>query len=594
MIDRLSLIRLLSKESAMSLTQLEHYVHLFDTEWSQVERPKQFTYPFCYQPHSLCIEAARLLQHRLESDALWQRHQACYDNNEPVGKMFGVLVVETPKGERGYLAAFSGKLADTNHHFGFVPPVYDMLDQDNTFLHESSKINLLNQEIESYESANKFIELKQNVGQITTQAEQSILALQQQMRDARAERKRQRAAIELTLVGHAGEQQLAQLAQQSIEEKRLLAKTKKYHQDQIEKAQLALEQYQAKITALKEERKQRSNALQHSLFSNYRFLNAKQQTMPLVDLFKTTLTPTPPAGSGECAAPKLLQFAYQNQLTPLAIAEFWWGDSPRSAIRRHKAFYPSCHSKCLPILTHMLEGLDVEPNPLLATPKATQDIDIVYQDEAIIVINKPAEMLSVPGVHIKDSAFTRLEARLGARDEGPFVVHRLDMSTSGLLVFALTRRANKNLQKQFITRQVEKRYLAEVDRVIELEHGEITLPLAPDIDDKPRQRVCDKRGKPALTRWQVCHRSAQRTFLYLYPHTGRTHQLRVHCAHPQGLNAPIVGDDLYGDSATRLHLHAQRLSFYHPYDKTRRVFEADCPFYSPMLPAHDRDESPCQ
>jgi tRNA pseudouridine32 synthase/23S rRNA pseudouridine746 synthase len=562
----------------MTAYPLERYVHPFPPSIAQAERPQQFTYPFCYQPHPLCIDAARLLQHRLESDSLWQRHQACYEKSEPVGKMFGVLVVDTPSGELGYLAAFSGKLADSNHHVGFVPPVYDTLDHDNIFVAESAQINALNQDIESYETSATFDSLKQQVEYATTDAEQAIGALQQQIRDQRAQRKQQRTVIDTTLTGAKRDSQLARLAQQSIDEKRLLAHTKQRYHNQIEEAQSALEQYQTRIAALKAERKQRSNALQHALFSNYRFLNAKQESRPLVELFTNTLTPTPPAGSGECAAPKLLQFAYQHQLKPLAMAEFWWGDSPKSAIRRHKTYYPSCNSKCLPILTHMLNGLDVEPNPLLNAPIVTRDIEVVYQDEAIIVINKPEEMLSVPGVHIHDSALTRLEAKLGPREEGPFVVHRLDMSTSGLLVFALTHRANKHLQKQFITRQVEKRYIAEVEGVIATSSGDITLPLAPDLDDKPRQLVCHRQGKPAQTHWKVIRSSAQRTTLYLYPKTGRTHQLRVHCAHPLGLNSPMVGDDLYGQRGARLHLHAQRLGFYHPYHKTWIEFEATCPF----------------
>ena len=567
----------------MTTYQFEHYIHPFEAKMAQADRPKQFTYPFCYQPHPLCIEAATLLQQRLESDSLWSRHQACYANNEPVGKMFGVLVVENSHGELGYLAAFSGKLADSNHHAGFVPPVYDILDHDNVFVDESSQINELNQKLEAYENSEDFRLLKQNLDTVVAESKTEIDLLQQKMRESRAERKQQRmliesALIEATIIASQRDAQLTRLAQQSIEEKRALATSKQHLNSKIEQAQWEVEQYQAKITALKTERKQRSNALQHKLFSNYCFLNAKQQTAPLVELFKDTLTPIPPAGSGECAAPKLLQFAYQNTLTPIAMAEFWWGDSPKSAIRRHEKYYPSCNSKCLPILTHMLQGLDVEPNPLLNEPTVTRDIEIIYQDEAIVVINKPEELLSVPGVHIKDSAFTRLEARLGEREEGPFVVHRLDMSTSGLLVFALTRRANKSLQKQFITRQVEKRYVAEVEGVLVDDNGEITLPLAPDLDDKPRQLVCEKRGKPAHTDWQVIKRSSKSTTLYLYPRTGRTHQLRVHCAHPLGLNSPMIGDDLYGDRRDRLHLHAQRLRFFHPYHKTRVEFETPCSF----------------
>ncbi|MGX9416404.1 pseudouridine synthase [Vibrio sp. WJH972] len=569
----------------MTKQQLESYFHPFGPAFTLAERPKKFTYPFCYQPHPLCIEAATLLQDKLQSGSLWQTHRSFYESGEPVGKMFGVMVVETESGELGYLAAFSGKLADSNHHEGFVPPVYDILNQDNIFVDESSQINVLNQKISILEASEHYAVLQQKVEGIISEAKGAIEKLQQDIRTARAQRKQQRSIIESAVKSNDGHTTLNTLAQQSINEKRELKQTKQRYSNLVAQAQCELDDYQNRILTLKNERKTRSNALQHTLFSNYQFLNAKRQPAILVDLFKDTLTPTPPAGSGECAAPKLLQFAYEHQFRPIAMAEFWWGDSPKSEIRRHGKYYPSCNSKCLPILTHMLEGLDVEPNPLLSNHTVTKDIDIIYQDDAIVVINKPQEMLSVPGVHIKDSAFTRLESILGEREQGPYVVHRLDMSTSGLLVFALTRRANKSLQKQFITRHVEKRYIALVEGIIEHDHGEISLPLAADINDKPRQLVCEKRGKAAHTTWQVIARKSDQTLLYLYPHTGRTHQLRVHCSHPLGLNFPIVGDDLYGDRKDRLHLHAEQLSFDHPYTKARVTFDVPCQFTE--LPTSD-------
>lgn len=565
----------------MNNPQLADYFHRFDAALQQAERPRHFTYPFCYQAHPLCIAAAQQVDIQLNGSELWQQHRNSQNIGDPVGKMFGVLVVENQQGELGYLAAFSGKLANCNHHAGFVPPVYDLLDQENIFVEESLAINAINQQIEQLTQASEWREIQQKLQRLNVEAEQAVTELQHSMIATRKQRKTLRADLDKQNYSAQQKQQLLnQLAQQSITEKRVLTETKQQWAIKIEQAQHRVEAYQAQLASLKEQRKQRSHQLQHDLFSNYRFLNALGEEAVLIDLFKDTLSPIPPAGSGECAAPKLLQFAYQHQLKPIAMAEFWWGDSPRSAIRRHGKFYPSCNSKCLPILTHMLKGLDVETNPLLDNPATDKEIDIIYQDDAIVVINKPEEMLSVPGVNIDDSAFTRLQHYLGPREEGPFVLHRLDMSTSGLLVFALTKRANRNLQKQFINRLVEKRYVALVEGNIEQHSGDIFLPLAADPDDKPRQLVSEKHGKPAETYWEVVarqHSSEQNhcTKLYLYPKTGRTHQLRVHCSHPQGLNSPIVGDDLYGDRADRLHLHAQRLVFSHPYTRQIMSFEVD-------------------
>jgi tRNA pseudouridine32 synthase / 23S rRNA pseudouridine746 synthase len=541
--------------------------------------PTQFTYPFCYEPHPLSIAAAEQLQHELMTSQAWEEHLALQTEADAAGKMFGVLVVKNTSGELGFLAAFSGKLANANHHQGFVPPVYDILNQDNVFLDESNEINQLNLDIEQLETNPKLAEMTQDLEQVRLQAEFAIKTLQSSMIETRKQRKIQRKQAVETLSDIDCEILYAELAKQSVEEKRYLAEQKLYWQQQITMRQNKLEQFTVLIEEKKTLRKQRSHALQHQLFSNYRFLNARGEEAVLIDLFKDSFSPIPPAGSGECAAPKLLQFAYQHQLEPISMAEFWWEKSPKSAIRKHKKYYPACSSKCLPILSHMLKGLDVEFNPLLSSPANNKDIEIIYQDEAIIVISKPEEMLSVPGVYIQDSAFTRIRKLLAdqgidAQDEGPFVVHRLDMSTSGLLVFALTRRANKSLQKQFITRHVAKRYIAEIEGTLGKKSGYIHLPLAPDQDDKPRQMVCDKSGKTAETYWEVIEQQDSRTTLYLHPKTGRTHQLRVHCAHPLGLNSPIVGDDLYGDKADRLHLHAEMLRFDHPYTKERMTFQS--------------------
>ena len=297
----------------------------------------------------------------------------------------------------------------------------------------------------------------------------------------------------------------------------------------------------------------------------------------LNDIFKDTPNHIPPAGSGECAAPKLLQYAFAHGLKPLALAEFWWGIAPKSEIRQHKKFYASCQSKCQPILGHMLDGIEMDENPLLINPAEGKDIEIVYEDEFMLVINKPADFLSVPGKNIQDSVYTRIQQRY-PNATGGLIVHRLDMATSGLMILGLTKKAHKRLQKQFINRTIEKRYTALIDGVLAQDEGMITLPLRGDLYDRPRQLVCFEHGKPTETTYQVIERVKDKTKVYLYPKTGRTHQLRVHCAHKLGLNMPIVGDDLYGKKADRLHLHAGYLSLTHPMTKEPMEFDIEAEF----------------
>ena len=320
------------------------------------------------------------------------------------------------------------------------------------------------------------------------------------------------------------------------------------------------------INSLKMERKNQSSELQQQLFDNYIFLNNLGQQKNIGEIFSDTYTQKPPAAAGECAAPKLLQYAYMHELQPITIAEFWWGQSPKSEIRVHGQYYPACRGKCGPILAHMLKGLDVAENPMLKNPAEGKSIEIIYQDDYLVVINKPAEFLAVPGIHIKDSVAERMKLQF-PNATGPLVVHRLDMSTSGLMLIALTSEVYIDLQKQFIDRKIHKEYEALLEGTLSQDKGEIRLPLRLDIDDRPRQLVCFKHGKSAHTHWEVIERKDGRTRVNFKPITGRTHQLRVHAAHTLGLNAPIVGDDLYGKMENRLHLHAARIIFSHPISK---------------------------
>ena len=319
----------------------------------------------------------------------------------------------------------------------------------------------------------------------------------------------------------------------------------------------------AAFKAQKKQAKEMSIALQHKLFENYTFLNAEKQTKSLHAIFPISQGDLPPSGAGECAAPKLLHYAYTHSLTPICLAEFWYGKSPSSEIRKHGYFYPACKTKCLPILTHMLIGLDVDPNPLEDNPTKLAQLDIVYDDEDIIAINKPHDFLSVPGRNIGDSIYTRIQAHYPELKE-LMVVHRLDMSTSGLILFAKNKAAHKHIQMQFLNRTIHKKYVAVLDGIVENDCGLIDLPLAGDYENRPRQKVCYDAGRAAQTRYEVKKRWENKTLIHFYPISGRTHQLRVHAAHQLGLNTPILGDDLYGIRVDRLYLHAEELSFQHP------------------------------
>ncbi len=317
------------------------------------------------------------------------------------------------------------------------------------------------------------------------------------------------------------------------------------------------------LQQLKEERKSKSHALQQWLFDQYNFLNISGEKRNVIDIFRTRVIDIPPSGTGDCAAPKMLQYAFDNELTPMALAEFWWGKSPNSEIRKHGNFYPACRGKCEPILGHMLAGMDIDSNPLLTNPAIGKTLEIIYEDEYLCVINKPSEFLSAPGKHITDSVQERMKAKY-PHSTGPLIVHRLDMSTSGLIVIGKTKEIYTQLQSQFVKRTVKKRYVALLAGIVKDDAGYIDLPLQLDINNRPYQKVCHEYGKSARTRYEVIERKDGKTKIHFYPITGRTHQLRVHAAHTDGLNAPIVGDDLYGKKDKRLHLHAEMITFTHP------------------------------
>ena len=537
--------------------------HHFGQSVEGIALPARFTYPFHYVPHPLCVMAAAEVQTYLQQREDWK------DELEQ-GKMFGVLVVRNGVGELGFLAAFSGILAGNNRHAYFVPPVYDLLRPDGFFKQEEARISDLNrkitalQESEEYRSACEKLdwELRHNSELLETEREK--------MQEAKRLRDEQRSRG----ISSTRENELLDESRyRKAEYKRM--KERCAQREQV--CRELVENMDRQIEAWKQERKQRSAVLQQKLFNQFRMLNACGEVKDLCTIFAETGRNIPPAGAGECAAPKLLQYAYQNNLYPLAMAEFWWGHSPKNEIRHHGYYYPSCKGKCEPILRHMLKGLEVDLDPVLEQAKKYNHPEIVWEDEWLLVVNKPEGVLSVPGKEQAFSVYQWMREHYPAAT-GPLVVHRLDMATSGLLLLAKDKDVHKQMQAQFETRKVRKRYVALLNGIVKEHEGMIHLPLCLDPLDRPRQMVNEEFGKPAVTRYEVLAYEDGCTRVAFYPLTGRTHQLRVHAAHVRGLNAPIRGDALYGQKSDRLYLHAERLEFKHPVTGKWIKVEKTAPF----------------
>ena len=564
---------------------------------TSIPSPRQFTYPFCYDVDPLAEAASLELQRYIADADLMSTEKGC-------GKMFGVLVVEYEDEEgalqRGFLAAYSGLLGGRNDWPYFVPPVFDAQQPDGHFKRTEREISAINREIAAIEHDAEYLQSVEQHEQTKKRLQAEVDAFKAEVGAAKARRDARRKSGEAL-----SEEEQAQMIRESQFMKAELRRRRKA----MEQAGSTLNtQHSTFLKSLQRKRKQMSDELQRWLFSAYRMLNAKGEERDLIDIFREYTHAMPPAGAGDCCAPKLLQYAYQHRLRPVCMAEFWWGESPASEIRHHLHYYPACRSKCLPILTHMLKGLDVAPNPL-AQKRHTAEPRVLYADEYIMVVDKPAGMLSVPGKaesmksEFSDSANISVEEYFANNSKpktqnSKFLkaAHRLDMDTSGLLVLARTEEAYVELQRQFASRETMKRYEAVLSGVptqnskLKTQNSSaqpsgcleaISLPLIADINDRPRQRVDMEHGKPALTLYNIVEVRAVdantavayttkkvdkgRTLIHLYPKTGRTHQLRVHCAHPLGLACPILGDPLYGtERADRMYLHAAELTFRHP------------------------------
>lgn len=509
----------------------------------EVNAPEQFTFPFCYEPHPLCVAAANKVQ------AYVKQHEEWHEELEK-GKMLGVLVVAKGS-ERGFLAAFSGTLDGKTRHEYFVPPVFDLMAPGCYFQEEEAAISDINRRIALLESGLRPSPLR-------AEMDKELAAYKQMMQQSKAERDALRKSVSSDEMGENEQKLIHQSQHQKAEYRRLkLAWEQRIFDDEA-----TLREQQEEVARLQRERHERSIALQQWLFRQFVFLNALGEEKTLPALFAPAI---PPSGAGECCAPRLLQAAYREGLQPLCMAEFWVGASPVDEIRHYGHYYPACNSKCRPILRHMLKGLDVEPNPLLADQESLLSLlHIIYNNGELAVVSKPAGMLSVPGKdalpNVQDAIKTAIPSA-----KGPLIVHRLDMDTSGLMLVALTEEKYHELQDLFLHRHIHKVYHALLEHAMPVgQEGDISLPLRPDLEDRPRQMVDAKHGKPAQTHYRVLENRDGHALLELRPITGRTHQLRVHCAHPLGLNNPIVGDRLYGKPAERLMLHAKRIEIRPP------------------------------
>lgn len=577
-----------------------------------IDIPERMNNPLDYEPHPLCIAACKELQAYLAERKDWREE---IDK----GKMFGVLIVEKNDKEIGYLAAYSGQIGGRSDWKGFVPAVFDYLQPDGYFKTHEAKITELNQRIAHLINNPEIKETERILNKLHKVQEHKLNLHKMQITEAKAKRdaRRQEASLHPDTKGLTPEEKQAMIKESQF----LKAELRRFKKLISQKTPLEemYDNYQKGLQEIKQLRKSDSDELQKWLFSQFKILNDKGESKDLLEIFKEFNQMVPPAGSGECCEPKLLQYAFEHGLKPIQMAMFWWGESPKEEIRHHLQFYPACNGKCKPILHWMLPA-DVfhssaittsslaPSSAVTATDKASDKInlanstyiynkvEILYEDREIAVIHKPEGLLSVPGKDAQQPSIYSWARKQFPEATGPLIVHRLDMATSGLMVIAKTEFAYHRLQEQFTNHQVQKRYVAIVcckDKEIaqriknaakkasqeasngntkettedtSRNRGLISIPLMPDYLDRPRQIVNHEQGREAITEYEVLG-SEERNYLRLalYPKTGRTHQLRVHCAHREGLDAPILGDPLYGNvKADRLYLHAEAITFKHP------------------------------
>ncbi len=543
------------------------YLHSLDTDG--VALPEAFTYPFRYTPHPLCLRAARLVQEYLDAEGL-----------SVEGKMYGVLVVEG-----GFLAAYSGQLNGSYAHPWFVPPVFDYLSPECFFQKEQAEIVSLTKNIENTGFQEHIDILNNRLRSLVGQREEAVEKAKMAYERGKKNRGERRAALDDS--SPEARPVMLQLERESQFQKAEIKRAKQLHAEEVNAIEAHLADLQATLRRAREERRQRSEALQDWLFRQFIVANGSGERISLADMFDGK----PPSGAGECCGPKLLNAAFASGLRPLAMAEFWWGPPLAGNYRRQGVFYPACNSKCKPILSFMLKGLAVAPDPARHYERLGGDVEVVWEDAWMAVVAKPTGWLSVAGKSPLPDVCQWARGHWPGI-AGPVVVHRLDQDTSGLMILAKTQMSYSWLQKMFEGRNVRKRYVALLEGHWQRaeQSGTISLPLVADYDYLPRQRVDREHGKQAVTQYEVIgneglHEEAAGevreravTRIAFYPLTGRTHQLRLHAASPEGLGMSIVGDRLYGLLSRRLYLHAEALDFVHPVTGEALHFEVPAIF----------------
>ena len=526
-----------------------------------VSLPTRFTFPYYYSLHPIAELAIREFQQTL----------SLVKDNDLTPNMYAVLVVKNKQGELGYLCSVR---ESATHAYEALRAllVGDIYEADESYI----KHKFLD-EIERIENTLKFLsddlEFKKNQQELLdhrTLYDEEVTHFQHQMRERKAKRKvaREQASPEL----------LAIFAQQSSQDKQALKTLKFTWEKRLSNIEARIKTHQSRIDDYQKKYSSLCRELDRYHLEFCLFLNQYGASKSLFELFNSNQKiEQANVDFSQENLPKLLNYAFKHELFPVALGEFWWGKSPYEEIRQHRNLYPVCQSKCFEVLQHMLEDIPIDDSPLESCPSLDKPLPIIYQDNDIVVVNKPADFLSVSGKYIQDSVEQRIRKEF-PNATGPLIVHRLDMSTSGLLVLTLNAEANKRLQQQFVSRKVSKRYTAKLEGCCPLDAGAIALPITGDLQDRPRQMVPKKGGRTARTKFEVVSRTPNHTLIHLYPITGRTHQLRVHCAHIAGLNMPIVGDDLYGFKDSRLHLHAGYLKFVHPVSGKEMCFEVKSDF----------------
>ncbi len=536
--------------------------------------------PFDYIPGYECREAFAKLMDRLEAMKLSSRTEDVNFCNELAdGKMLGVLIAEDTDGERHTLYAFSGQLGNGGfYHEGFVGPVFDYLQPDGYFKTHEAEISLQNKEIDEFENS-KLTKIRNEYEHIKEQLTISLNDFKEKCRQSKAQRDAKREA------GLTDDNEIVQMIRQSQFEKAELHRLKKRLAEDLQPNIDKFNDATARLEEMKERRRHDSEVLQNWLFSNFKLLNARGESRSLSEIFAETPMKIPPSGAGECCAPKLIQAAYLKGWKPISIAEFWYGKPKGGEVRIHGEHYPACRGKCLPVLSWMLQGLEIVPQLDTHSHSLTEHKpEIIFENEWFCVVNKPSGMLSVPGKGYEISLQQWLENHYEA-DRDVKVAHRLDQDTSGLIIATFGLQAYKAMQSIFATRKTEKTYVALLDGDYRekglAEQGMIDLPISPDWLDRPRQRIDFENGKSAVTEYLFTEVSNGRSRVIFHPVTGRTHQLRVHSASSEGLGMSIAGDRLYGKATAnseRLHLHAHKIEFTFPINGQHYCFECSVPF----------------